>query len=93
MAYGFCRSPVKDFLCCLFQSSFSFPVIWSMVSSLAGPIAPHVVVPGSTVVFPASVIVLVGSPAFFASCMCLYSSSRLSVFTTIFAIPSVLQAL
>lgn len=68
-------------------------VIESMVSSAAGPIAAHVTVPGATTVFPASVIVAVGSVASLAACTCLcrlFSSGTLS---TIFAIPVLLHSL
>ena len=44
-------------------------MIRSIACSSAGPIAPHVTVPGLTTVFPASVMIAVGSCASLACWM------------------------
>src|SRR3989338_484504 len=47
----------------------NLPVILSTLLSSSGPIAQHVIVPGSTTVWPASVMIAVVNPASFASWM------------------------
>ncbi len=49
--------------------SFSFDTMLSTFSAESGPTAPQVTVPGSTTVWPASVIVDVVMPRSYACCI------------------------
>ena len=70
------------------QSSFNFPNNSSSFFSFHGPIPIHVIVPGSTWVWPASLISSHGIPADFASLNCSSNSASPSTFSTIFFCPS-----